>query len=95
MKTYKRKIPKSYPAIDNVIHLCRLCLASSKEMIPIFNSDITYTTLALRIMTCVGIEVSDKIYIHISCLINSHCPCLIWSELSILLYRHTDPELYL
>lgn len=60
MRTYTRKRPH-HELIEDVQKLCRLCLNKVVEAIPIFTEDPNniYATLALRIMICVGLEVSN------------------------------------
>ncbi|XP_032513063.2 zinc finger protein 449-like isoform X2 [Danaus plexippus] len=68
MRTYKRKRPE-YTFIEGVHELCRLCLEKATESVPIFSNESNiYASLSVRIMMCVGFEVSRE-----DCLPNSIC----------------------
>ncbi|KAH9629826.1 hypothetical protein HF086_011476 [Spodoptera exigua] len=69
MRTYARKRP-SNQLIEDVHELCRLCLNKAMEAMPIFtnDSDTVCATLAIRIMICVGLEVTRE-----ECLPNIVC----------------------
>ncbi|KAG6457384.1 hypothetical protein O3G_MSEX010265 [Manduca sexta] len=69
MRTYTRRRPE-IQVIEGVHNLCRLCLEKSEEMLPIFaeGSDGICATLSLRIMICVGLEVTNE-----DCLPNLIC----------------------
>ncbi|KAF9802673.1 hypothetical protein SFRURICE_011684 [Spodoptera frugiperda] len=69
MRTYARKRP-SNQLIEDVHELCRLCLNKAMEAMPIFtnDSDTVCATLAIRIMICVGLEVTRE-----ECLPNMVC----------------------
>ncbi|CAG5052576.1 unnamed protein product [Parnassius apollo] len=59
MKTYSRK-PIKHQIIEDVHKLCRLCLKKADESVSIYTSDKDNicASLAMRIMICVGFEVS-------------------------------------
>ncbi|XP_068631237.1 zinc finger protein 189-like [Battus philenor] len=59
MRTYSRKRIK-YQEIEDVHELCRLCLKKAEDCVPIYKEDKNNkcAALALRIMICVGLEVS-------------------------------------
>ncbi|XP_026738211.1 zinc finger protein 75A-like [Trichoplusia ni] len=69
MRNYSRKRPNNL-LIENVQELCRLCLNKPAEWMQIFTegSDDICATLALRIMICVGLEVTRE-----ECLPNIIC----------------------
>ncbi|CAK1598388.1 unnamed protein product [Parnassius mnemosyne] len=69
MKTYSRK-PIKHQIIEDVHKLCRLCLKKADESVSIYTSDKDNicASLAMRIMICVGFEVSQD-----DCLPNLLC----------------------
>ncbi|XP_063619187.1 zinc finger protein 157-like [Cydia splendana] len=58
IRTYKRK-PLECRYIEGVMGLCRLCLGTAESAVPIFTEDPDNicSTLAMRIMICVGLDV--------------------------------------
>lgn len=60
LKTYSRKRRQENKIIEDVHELCRLCLARADEAVPIFGElDNACAALPMRIMICVGHEVSE------------------------------------
>ncbi|XP_073942485.1 uncharacterized protein [Choristoneura fumiferana] len=61
IRTYTRKPPECR-YIEGVLGLCRLCLQRAEESIPIFTEDRAdiCSSLALRIMICVGLELKRE-----------------------------------
>ncbi|CAH2071957.1 unnamed protein product, partial [Iphiclides podalirius] len=68
MRTYNRKRIK-HQLIEDVHDLCRLCLKKPETSVPIYNGqDNICASLALRIMICVGLEITRD-----ECLPNMVC----------------------
>ncbi|XP_026322430.1 zinc finger protein with KRAB and SCAN domains 7-like isoform X2 [Hyposmocoma kahamanoa] len=70
MRTYSRKRPE-YKEIEDVHNLCRLCLGNANGAIPIFKNNESgdvCAAVALRIMICVGLEMTNE-----DCLPNTIC----------------------
>ncbi|XP_049887018.1 zinc finger protein 33B-like isoform X1 [Pectinophora gossypiella] len=59
MRTYTRRRPENRE-IDGAEGLCRLCLEKAEDPVPLFVEDKDCSPLALRIMICVGLEMTKE-----------------------------------